>query len=329
LLSVAVLGCVALSVPSATAAPQLTIAEVERQVARLQSQAEQASEQYNTTKEQLASINVRLRAAGKQLARQRAEVMLARRQVGELAAETYRRGELSTLNLVLSNNPEALLAQAGYLPALGDSQSGAMTRLQAGETKLVETQSEIKDQQSKAEMAEIRLQLNRNTVYQKLAQATADLGKLKAAQRAALARSQQKQESAGVPAGGGTAVCHGMAVAAPSRAARTAITFACAQLGKPYVWAGAGPSTWDCSGLTMRAYQAAGISLPHSAAMQATYGNRVSLSSLLPGDLLFFHSPISHVAIYLGHGLMLHAPHTGDVVRIASVYETPAAAVRF
>jgi cell wall-associated NlpC family hydrolase len=324
----------AFAVPAATAAPTPSVNEVQKKVDKLQDDAEKASEDYNETREKLHSINVRLTAAQEKLKRQHAEVVKARAQVGRLAAETYRRGELSTLDVVLGDDPSAVLAQAGYLPSLGDRQSGAMNRLAEGEKKLRATQAEIKDQQDKAEMAEIRMRLNKNTVNRKLAQATAELDRLKAKQRAALARAQARQASAGVPAaaaasgGGGKAVCNGMAVDAPTGAAKKAIQYACAHLGDAYVWAAAGPSTFDCSGLVMRAYQSGGISLPHSSAMQATYGRRVPVSGLQPGDLVFFHSPISHVGIYLGNGLMVHAPHTGDVVRIASLWTTPSAAVR-
>jgi cell wall-associated NlpC family hydrolase len=79
----------------------------------------------------------------------------------------------------------------------------------------------------------------------------------------------------------------------------------------------------------MEAYASGGVSLPHSSRLQATYGTRVSVSSLAPGDLIFFHSPISHVSIYLGNGLMVHAPHSGAVVEVAELYATPTAAVRF
>jgi peptidoglycan DL-endopeptidase CwlO len=204
-----------------------------------------------------------------------------------------------------------------------------MNRLKLGEQKLVATQAEIKSEQQKTQQTQASLKQDRNTVNKKLAEATAEVNKLKAAQRAALAKAQHAQETAGVPSGGGTALCKGKAVDAPTGVARAAIKFACAQLGDPYQWAAAGPNRWDCSGLTMKAYGAAGISLPHSSRLQATYGTSVSVSSLKVGDLIFFNSPISHVAIYLGDGLMVHAPHTGEVVEVASVYETPSAAVRF
>jgi cell wall-associated NlpC family hydrolase len=95
-----------------------------------------------------------------------------------------------------------------------------------------------------------------------------------------------------------------------------AIAFALAQVGKPYVWGTAGPSTYDCSGLTMASYAAAGISLPHSAAQQYGYGTHVSFNQLEPGDLMFYYSPIGHVTMYIGGGRMISAPQTGDVVKV-------------
>jgi cell wall-associated NlpC family hydrolase len=330
LLSFAVIGSAVLTVPSALAAPTPTLKEVEQKVSLLQTQAEQANEEYDQTRVRLKSINVRLAAAQAQMVRQRTEVRLARVQVGRLASETYRRGQLSTLDLVLGDDPESALAQAGYLPSLGDRQVGAMDRLSLGEQRLAQTQTQITSQQHNATLAEARLKQSRDTANQKLAEATAVVSRLKASERTALTKAQTQFNNVGLPSGAGTvAYCKGKAAAAPSSAARTALDFACSHLGDAYVWGGSGPTTWDCSGLTMGAYGAAGISLPHSSALQAGYGTRVSVSSLEPGDLIFFYSPISHVAIYLGGGLMVHAPHSGDVVRVASVYQTPVAAVRF
>jgi cell wall-associated NlpC family hydrolase len=82
------------------------------------------------------------------------------------------------------------------------------------------------------------------------------------------------------------------------------------------VWGTAGPSTYDCSGLTMASYAAAGVSLPHSAAQQYGYGTHVSFDQLEPGDLMFYYSPIGHVTMYIGGGRMISAPQTGDVVKV-------------
>jgi cell wall-associated NlpC family hydrolase len=92
-----------------------------------------------------------------------------------------------------------------------------------------------------------------------------------------------------------------------------------AQLGKPYEWGAAGPGSFDCSGLVAFAYQAAGVSLPHSAATQATMGRAVTRGELQPGDLIGFYSPVSHIGIYVGDGQMVHAPTAGEVVQVASI----------
>ena len=92
-------------------------------------------------------------------------------------------------------------------------------------------------------------------------------------------------------------------------------------LGVPYRWAGATPAGFDCSGLVMWAYAHAGKSLPHSSSGQYSATQRISASQLAPGDLVFFGSPIHHVGLYIGGGQMIHAPHTGDVVRVAPISE--------
>ncbi len=102
--------------------------------------------------------------------------------------------------------------------------------------------------------------------------------------------------------------------------ASAAVNTAKAQLGKPYVYGGAGPDNYDCSGLTMYAWRAGGVGLPHSAQMQYDAIAHIPLSALAPGDLVFFGSPIYHVGIYVGGGQMIEAPHTGAVVRYASIY---------
>jgi cell wall-associated NlpC family hydrolase len=109
------------------------------------------------------------------------------------------------------------------------------------------------------------------------------------------------------------------AVAAPTSAAQIAVDTALAQVGKPYAWGGGGPSSFDCSGLVQYAYAAAGIDLPHSSRMQAGIGRSVSRSELQPGDLVAFYSPISHIGIYIGNGQMVHAPSSGDVVKVSSI----------
>jgi cell wall-associated NlpC family hydrolase len=113
------------------------------------------------------------------------------------------------------------------------------------------------------------------------------------------------------PAGPGPAVSSG---------ASAAVNTAKAQIGKPYVYGGAGPDNFDCSGLTMYSWRAGGVGLPHSAAMQYSAIAHVALTALQPGDLVFYGDPIYHVGIYVGGGQMIEAAHTGTDVRYASIY---------
>jgi cell wall-associated NlpC family hydrolase len=112
-------------------------------------------------------------------------------------------------------------------------------------------------------------------------------------------------------------------VAAPTAGAQVAVDTALAQLGDPYVWAGAGPNTFDCSGLTQFAYAAAGVYLPHSSSMQSGIGVPVEIADLRPGDLVFFYSPVSHVGMYIGNGQMVHAGSSGDVVKVVDLAYMP------
>jgi cell wall-associated NlpC family hydrolase len=104
--------------------------------------------------------------------------------------------------------------------------------------------------------------------------------------------------------------------------AAAAVNTAKAQLGKPYVYGAAGPDSFDCSGLTMYAWRAGGVGLPHSAEMQYDAIAHISVSQLQPGDLIFYGTPIHHVGIYVGGGQMIEAPYTGAVVRYASIYRS-------
>ena len=105
----------------------------------------------------------------------------------------------------------------------------------------------------------------------------------------------------------------------PESAAATVIKTALSKVGSPYVWGGTGPNGFDCSGFTGFAYASVGIPLPHSSGAQAGLGTPGSRSELKPGDLVFFYSPISHVGLYIGNGMMVHARTFGQPVAVTSV----------
>jgi cell wall-associated NlpC family hydrolase len=113
-------------------------------------------------------------------------------------------------------------------------------------------------------------------------------------------------------------------VTAPTSDARAASLWALWQRGDPYVYGAEGPSSFDCSGLTWFAWMKAGHSIPRTSRSQSTFGRYVSKSYLRAGDLVFFYSPVSHVGIYVGDGYIVHAPHSGDVVRLARLSYMPS-----
>ncbi|MCL9793735.1 C40 family peptidase, partial [Frankia sp. AgKG'84/4] len=144
--------------------------------------------------------------------------------------------------------------------------------------------------------------------------------------REAAAEQARYQQQAGVTAAAGrdfAAVSVAAAPAAPklgSGGAATVVREAYAQLGKPYVWGAEGPNTFDCSGLTQWVWQKGGVGLSHYTGSQWNEGRRVGRAELLPGDLVFFDADLGHVGIYVGAGKMIHAPRTGEVVRVENVW---------
>ena len=141
-----------------------------------------------------------------------------------------------------------------------------------------------------------------------------------AAQAKAAARNHQPAPEPAPSSGSTGGSPTPSAPAPPPSSHSSVVSIALQYLGVPYVWGGASPSGFDCSGLTMYAYAKVGVYLPHNAAMQYGMGTPVSRSQLAPGDLVFFNG-LSHVGMYIGGGRFVHAPHTGDVVKISSLSE--------
>ncbi len=161
---------------------------------------------------------------------------------------------------------------------------------------------------SQAQAEKARLTAKKTTVTTQINKYRTMLATLNSAQRSAYQRAANPSAS--------KSTVKNIKVTATTAAARKAVQFALDQVGKPYVFGSAGPGSYDCSGLTMQAWQAGGVSLPHSAAGQYSYGHHVSRDDLQPGDLIFFYQPIGHVTIYIGNGYMVSAPTSGQNVSV-------------
>jgi peptidoglycan DL-endopeptidase CwlO len=316
-------GVVLLPGTGALASRRPSAAQAARAVQALRDQAERSTEQYDALREQLASLAVRLTAAGARVVAEQKQVAAARDDLGRLLAESYKQGDLSGLALFLSDDPDTALERSGVVATLGERRAAAVQQLRDEQARLAAAAADLSRQQKRISDATATLQKLRGTVAGQLKAAQRQLDELQASERAAVERLLNS---------GDTSITCEQAGVDTSGRVGTVLTYACAQLGDPYVWAAAGPNAFDCSGLTMQAWATAGISLPHNAEAQSHYGTPVAprLAALRPGDLVFYHRPISHVGIYIGHGLMIHAPHTGTVVKIARVeWASAVAAARY
>jgi peptidoglycan DL-endopeptidase CwlO len=337
---------VALATPLVASAPvaanpggsHVSLKQVRQRVDALYRRAEQATERYDTARENLRTGQRALRTAQDKTDRQQAYVARLDRITGQLAAAQYRSGSVSpTLQIMLSRNPEDFVQGTANLEAVNAHQEEALRRAQAARAQLVRSKAALVTRVRHLQAVRADLATNKTQIEDRLGEARSLLSELKAKQRRRLAARQARAAQAqhvapaagatSPAAGGGSSTGAGSpapAVAAPaSGGAATAVAYAYAQLGDAYVWGATGPSAFDCSGLTMAAWAAAGVSLPHSSSMQASSGTPVSHSALQPGDLVFYYSPISHVAIYIGGGKVIHASQPGVPVEIAPVDSMP------
>ncbi|WP_326598652.1 C40 family peptidase [Streptomyces sp. NBC_01803] len=215
-----------------------------------------------------------------------------------------------------SEDAEAQRADASE--ALAELEASEAERAEQEETvqgKLTEAR-ELLDQltdEEEAELAELE-RLEREEAERLAEEARRAQEEREAAERAAA------EQAADGGTGGEAADIGGGEV---SGQAEAAIAFAETQLGKPYVWGATGPNSYDCSGLTQAAWRAAGVSIPRVTWDQVNIGTPVSRDALRPGDLVFFYADISHVGLYIGDGLMIHAPKPGDVVKVESIDYMP------
>jgi cell wall-associated NlpC family hydrolase len=309
------------------AEPQLTPAQVNAKVDKLYQEAEVATEKYNGAKEQANQAEQRVRTLQDEAARRTEKLNSERETLGSMAAAQYRDGGLDpALQLALSADPDRYLDGAEFAERTGNRQAASVAgvRRQLREIEQLRGATHIELTSLKSRQSE--LQRHSKTITGKLDTARSLLARLTAEERARLqangadraARSSTSTRDALTAPGSATAQ-------APNARAAAAISYAYAKLGSPYVWGATGPDAFDCSGLTQAAYRSAGLSLPRTTYAQIDTGRRVSRSELLPGDLVFFYSSISHVGLYIGNGQMIHAPNPSAPVRVAPLDEMPFA----
>jgi cell wall-associated NlpC family hydrolase len=316
--------------------PQLSPAQVKAKVDKLYEEAEVATQKYDGAKDKAHKAEQRLNALRDEAARKEDRLNTARDALGSIAAAQYRSGGLDpALQLALSDNPDQYLEGAAFAERAGSRQAEAVARVRKQLREIEQLRgaahvelASLKSRQTELKSAKKTINGKLDAARQLLSRLTdeqrAQLGDLGAAGGAGSTGSAGQRASRSAPRDLGPVSSPG-SVAAPNSRAAEAVAYAYGKLGSPYVWGATGPDAFDCSGLAQAAYRAAGISLPRTTYAQINAGRRISRSELLPGDLVFFYSGISHVGIYVGNGQMIHAPNPSAPVRLAPVDEMPFA----
>jgi peptidoglycan DL-endopeptidase CwlO len=317
-LTTAAAAAVVLSANAANAAPKLSKDQVKAKVDKLYEEAEQATEKYNGAKDKQQKLQKEISTIQDNVARGQQDLNKLRDGLGSLATSQYRSGGIDpSVQLFLSSNPDDFLDKASTLDQLSAQQVDALKKIQDKQRELAQERAEATEKLKDLSSTRTELEKKKKEVQGKLADAQKLLNTLTAKEKADLAAQQQRADrssSERVNLGD-----------APPASGRAGAAFSAAQsrIGSPYVYGASGPSSFDCSGLTSWAYAQAGVSIPRTSEAQANIGPHLSMSQLQVGDLVFFYGDLHHVGLYAGNGQVLHAPHTGAVVRYESISDMP------
>ncbi len=306
---------------TAQAAPSLD--QVRTQVQDLQAKAETATERYNEAQATLNDLTNNLRVLNDRRARQKKALDAVVGQVNSLARATYASGGVDTsLQVLLADNPTQFLAQASALDQVAQSQGASLRRTQTARLRLAQTEAAVAQKQAAAQKVRNQMAGDKRDADAALAQAEKVLNGLESAQRRRLEAIQAAERRAA--AAQAKKALHQYTrplgkLKVNSRAG-LAVRYALQQVGDRYVAAQAGPSSFDCSGLTLAAWRQAGVSLPHLSYSQYARTKHIPMSQLQPGDLLFFFGgSVHHVSMYIGGGRMVHAANPRSGVIITSI----------
>jgi cell wall-associated NlpC family hydrolase len=294
-----------------SAAPTLETAQ--REVDRLRTVAAEKFEAANDATIRIRSLERETAALEQREAVLQKELQAANRALAQLAIAQYKSsGFGETFGLLFSSDPTKYLSDAGTLEVISRNYAKKQREFATTKLKVEASQFVISDRTELLKSERIKLNREVAQAQSSLAKAEKILKSLKKEDRERLARQEAEREN--------KILDESKKYAASYKGDNTrgsiALKYALKQVGDVYVWAAAGPTKWDCSGLTMRAFQQAGVSLPHSSRIQVKFGKSVSFGAVKPGDLLFFGNPISHVSIYMGGGKMVQAPRPGKRVEV-------------
>ena len=318
-----------------------TLDEVKVEVESLYHEMEVAAEAYNAAMVTADEVRGRLATLRTNLSGLRRDLADATAAVGSFASAQYRAAGVDpVMEMLLGADDSALfLHNLSQLDHLADQQASAVGDLRHARAAVALQETSIRRETNRLDAISTILDAASATAEAKHQAAKVLLDRLTAEEEARLAAeaaaaAAAEAEAAAVAAAWAAAFAAAAAdtsrPATPPTSIRAAIAlnYALAQIGDSYVWGAEGPDSYDCSGLTMMAWAAAGVSIPHSALAQNGYGAPVSVTDLQPGDLVFYFTPISHVAMYIGNGQILHASSPSRPIGIGQLTSMPISGMR-
>ena len=317
---------------TASADPAVTIADAKAQIDQLQVDAEALDQDYLAVKQQVDASKADLALKQQDAQAQALKVAALRKQVGQAALAQFQDRNVDTAaQLLLDTDTEGFLSQVSTIEKVGSNQNKVLQDFQQQQAGLADLQKSQQTDLASLEKKESDLEALKAGSDKKLTEAKAVLAKLTTEQQQTLAAQDQKQTAAAstlAESALGTTPAPTATTTDSNGKGQVALAWAVKQLGKPYVFGATGPGSFDCSGLTLGAWKAAGVSINRTSQAQFRNGQAVSKSDLQPGDLVFYYGGISHVALYVGNGTIIHAPHPGSSVKYAKLDSMPFAGAR-
>ncbi|MFD0025352.1 NlpC/P60 family protein [Streptomyces sp. NPDC058382] len=309
--------------PAATGTADTGVATLLSELQKLYQQAEEATETYNGTAAELKKRTADAKKLDAALVTARLSLSRSRDAAGQLAREQYQgRSDFSSyLRLLLSRDPGQALDQGQVIQRLAAGRMAAVQGLTGAEKRadgLAKKSRKVLDEQ---QVLAARQKKDRDAVHKRLKEVEAKLATLSADQLAELSGLEQKDTA---KAQGALAASGALSsTRPPSEAGGEAVRYAVRQIGKPYVWGAEGPGSFDCSGLTSQAWANAGRPIPRTSQEQWRQLQKVPVSALRPGDLVIYFPKATHVALYIGNGLVVQAPRPGSRVKVSPLASNP------
>ncbi|WP_340559327.1 C40 family peptidase [Streptomyces sp. GSL17-111] len=297
--------------------------KVRKRIEELHGEAGSATDAYNAAVERAERQERALTAANRRVKRNKSALKELRDRAGAMARAQYRSGGLpASTRLALAEDPEEFLRSLGLLRKGQRATSGVMTDLGRLGASLEDDREAAAERHTALEKTRKERGTAKREVEAKLEKAQKLESSLAAEERARLKELEERTAHARQLRWLRTGVLEEIDGEAGKRG-KKAIAFALAQIGKDYEWGAEGPETFDCSGLTLRAWEAAGVTVPRTSQEQWRQLTRVDITDMRPGDLIIYKEDASHVGLYIGDGDMVHAPRTGRQIRVEGAGALP------